>query len=1019
MPVNNINRTMQMSALPFSVNPLVDFMTMMYAGDRLSPRPQPGTTQGLYDAYFLRQQTMQMRAVQQQALATSMPLARLGGINTQSPVFQMMAGFASDPNGPLANFISPWIGGNPMKAQMGYMANLNTQAMTTFGRTGAITLPETSRMMHELNRFAYNHKALGKADLRQNQADILRMAGNQSQLMRSQVDSMFGNDGFINKGAYDTFRTGYSKAADLNNRLADASPNQVEAITKAMVNAFTDSKTKEALKTAFADGSKTGKQLSEEAEKVLQIKEMNNLLGGTLASHITDQENLGVMRPTGINYKNTMGLNLEDFSSAFTTLATAKLFGKGTTNADFLGSRPADMIDAAKGMFGNNLSGGEAMQELSNLLGVSSVNLGDAGDSSKLTASLRNFKALGRNADIAVEALIGLVHDANRVASQTEGLRYLGGKENIKLVDEVVRRATGMAGAASNDYVRRQGGMPGLVANQMEATFSAMSQPISRQVAALSYQYQGNAGAQALINQFLNTEGVHNAGGFSQLVHGLSRQTGVATTALTQASMNSTAQNLGMRMNPEGFRKLGESAVADRFLRDVNRVGWLSGAGRNYGDRLINALSKNGQIDPDALLANPLISQSPQLLQFVEANKNMLATGLMHRSENGRATLRRLAEATASDRQMEEYVNQNYGHLNAPAGQAMLNELFKMGPDGRFSDFFKPLVDAQGLGDIREIAINSSAINGATTLQQVAQRSKFYKLDGKYDADLTARRQTELGSYADTNNTVSKLARAAGLSESELLEKMGSFHTEIKGADGVMISPEKQRDQFIDGLASNITGMTPTQRDAFKRMDHAGKAKMLRDMGLAGVNMSDLAAVKGGLEAGHRRIVSNKIVQPGLQRIDKDFNKVASETKVKGYNALLETANTHGKTAMSNALNVNDLLNGNFDATTQAGKEMMSARNQFIKENIGEKRAGEDDAAYFARAMANPEFKQFAARTSKFANDAGGIRDIGARAAGGATDSLPVSMKKLTDLVDKMPAVIEKLTAAIQEATKT
>lgn len=1019
--MNNIHRTMQMSALPFSVNPLVDFMTMMYAGDRLSARPQPGTTQGLYDAYFLRQQTMQMRAAQQQALAGSMPLARLGGINTQSPVFQMMAGFAGDPNGPVANFISPWIGGNPMKAQMGYLANLNTQAMTTFGRTGSITLPETSRMMHELNRFAYNHKALGTTDLRQNQADLLRTAGNHGGIMQAQMASMFGQDGMINQGAYDKFRTGYSKAADLNSKLADATnPRQVEEITKAMVNAFTDSKTKEALKTAFADGSKTGKQLSEEAEKALQIKTMNNLLGGAVASHITDQTNLGVMRPTGINYQNTMGLNLEDFSGAFTTLATAKLFGKGTTHKDFLGAKPADMIDAAKGLFGNNLSGGEAMQELSDLLGVSSVNLGDSGDSSKLTDSLRNLKALGRNADIAIEAMVGLVRDANRVASQTEGLQYLGGKENIKLVDDVVRRATAIAGASSNDYVRRQGGMPGVVAGQMEATFSAMSQPISRQVAALAYQYRGNGQAQQAIEQYLKTDGMHNAGGFSQLVHRLSGVTGMATSQLLQSSMNTTAQNMGMRMNPEGFRKLGESAVADRFLRDLNRVGRLSGAGVGYGDRLIDALASKGQIDPDELLSNPLISQSPQLLQFVQSNKGILANGLMQRSRVGRGVLTQLSEATAADRTMEDFINKNYGHLNAPAGQAMLNELFKMGPDGRFTDFFRPLVDGPGLADLRRVAENSAAINGATTFQQVSERATFYEANGKaLGADASQKLKSELAGYSDPSNTVSKLARAAGLSESELLEKMGSFKTEIKDHNNRTITVEEQRNSYIDGLASNIPGMTLAQRDAFKSMDHSEKAKKLRELGLAGVNMSDLGAVKGGLMTKHRRIAADLAMQKGFDKVDSRLSDVIKAKPVKGYEDLERAALQDSQTKGSKTLSLNDVLSANFDANTEAGKRMMEARNKFLKGYVGEKRRDETDDAYFARAMDNRDVKQFVTKTSQLAKQAGTVRGMAADAAGSPTDSLPTSMKKLTELMDKMPDLLKGLTNAIQEATKT
>lgn len=1025
MPVNPIHRTMQTTALPFSVNPIVDLMTMFYAGERLSPRPQSGTTQGLYDAYYLRQQTMQMRAAQQQALASSMPLARLGGINTDSPIFQMMAGLAGDPNGAVANFISPWIGGNPMKAQMGYLANLNTQAMTTFGRTGSITLPETSRMMHELNRFAYHHKAIGVADLRQNQADIMRVAGNHGGIMSDQIASMFGQDGRINQGSYDQFRTGYSKAADLNSKLANTTdPKQVENIQKAMINAFTDEKTKKALETAFAKGG-SGKQLSEEVEKVLQIKKMNSLLGGTLASHITDQNNLGRMRPTGINYQNTMGLNLEDFSGAFTTLATAKLFDKSTTHKDFLRSAPADLIDAAKGLFGNDKSGAEAMAELQEMLGVSFFNAGNLSESSKLTDSIRNLKALARNADISLEAMIGLVKDANRISSQIQGLQYLGGKENVRLVDDVVRRATAIAGAASNDYVRRQGGMPGVVAGQMEATFSAVSQPISRQVAALAYQFRDNAQAQQAIAQYIQSDNMHNAGGFSQLVRRLSGVTGMATSQLLQASQNTTAQNMGTRMNPTGFRHLGESAVANRFIRDLNRVGHLSRMGSNYGQRLIDQLAAKGQIDPDELLANPIISQSPQLLRFVEANKGILANALMQRSPAGRRVLHELDQATKQDRIMEEFINKNYGHLNAPAGQAMLDQMFKMGPDGRFTDFFKPLIDGTGtnLADLQRVAENSAVIHNATTFQQVNERATFFDPNtGRVlGAEATAALKRELAGYNDTshvNNVVSKLARSTGVSESELLEKMNSFKTETKDANGRIISIEEQRNNYITQLAQNA-GLTAEQTERFRRMNHADAAKKLRELGLAGVNMNDLDAVKGGLRAKHRNIVVDLALKKGYAKVDERLAATIKPNTIKGYADLERAALQDSQNKGSKTLSLNDVLTGNFDPASEAGKRMMEARNKFLKGHIGDKRADETDEAYFARGMENKVVKQFVTRTAELAKKAGVIKNIGQQAGGAPTDTLPTSMKKLTELMDKLPGLLTALTTALQEATKT
>ncbi|NBQ70964.1 MAG: hypothetical protein EBU46_19885, partial [Nitrosomonadaceae bacterium] len=362
-----------MTALPFSTgSSAADFMIMAKYGPNLAPRPQPGTTQGLYDAMYLRQRTLDMRGAGLNALATSMPFARLGGVNQQSMAFQAIGGFLSDPNGPAANFLSPFIGGNPMKAQMGLYANLNTQAMSTFGRMGPVSLPETSSMMHSLNHFAYNYRARSNADLGIGRADVLRMAGREG--LSDRIGGLFAGDK-IDVGRYDVERGRNRRLAGLQDQLGETNnANRIDSIKKQMVDAFTDPKTKEALEKAFTKGAGKGKETAEEVEKVLKIKTMNQMLSGVVAGHINDQNNIGKMLPSGINYGHTMGINLEDFTSAFTSAASNKLFSKSGSFEKFLGTGKAGtLLDSLKGIFGNDRSGNELMEGLSDILGNSHV----------------------------------------------------------------------------------------------------------------------------------------------------------------------------------------------------------------------------------------------------------------------------------------------------------------------------------------------------------------------------------------------------------------------------------------------------------------------------------------------------------------------------------------------------------------------------------------------------------------------------------------------------------------------
>src|SRR5687767_11513866 len=91
-------------------NPMLDFTVAALMQNRMVPRPAPGTTQSIYDAYQMRERNMQFLQARNSAFANNLLFQRLGGVNQNTATFQIMSSLASDPDGAAMRFLSPLIG---------------------------------------------------------------------------------------------------------------------------------------------------------------------------------------------------------------------------------------------------------------------------------------------------------------------------------------------------------------------------------------------------------------------------------------------------------------------------------------------------------------------------------------------------------------------------------------------------------------------------------------------------------------------------------------------------------------------------------------------------------------------------------------------------------------------------------------------------------------------------------------------------------------------------------------------
>lgn len=141
-------------------NPIADMLGMLMMGHSFAPTPQGN--QSVYDSYLIRERSRQFLNIQQTAFANNM-MFRAAGFNPQSGAM-LGAGLAfGGPDGLGTRLVAPFVGGNPVAAQMGLYANLTGQTMGTFGRIGNVGAGETTKMMNELYKGFYRQKEIDPA----------------------------------------------------------------------------------------------------------------------------------------------------------------------------------------------------------------------------------------------------------------------------------------------------------------------------------------------------------------------------------------------------------------------------------------------------------------------------------------------------------------------------------------------------------------------------------------------------------------------------------------------------------------------------------------------------------------------------------------------------------------------------------------------------------------------------------------------------------------------------------------
>lgn len=581
--------------------------------------PQPTNGQDMYDALMQRERSQHFMNLQSSSFSNNMLNQSLG---ISGPAAAMVGRMAGSPEGGLARMLSPMVGGNPMAASMQTYAGLSgASTMGAFGRIHSVSEEETQGVMNSLaNNFYKTQLFGGKGGIAE------ELQGKNAKFLNSLVDKgdkasikhlkdsgiafEETKDGKIkdpeelkrsiaaidvtsgSRGNESTESTRARDSATIKKMDAQAMRKDLSAATaeyeedddtsaegKAKREAFKKSKqlaggqlrsnvmSRLAMSGAEFDAKYMGETKSGEKtllkDKLQRDMEKSTELN-TFEKNRLESDQFGAIgfKRKGVNFENTRGFKLEDFTSGYAKAAELRMLG------DSRGKSPEEMMDkfsknaggamaAARSIFGNR-SGGELMQKASDLMGVSSADMSSASGAKEVEDMLRKVKSTARVAGLSVKHMMGIIEATREMARNNPQLQHMnqGGLTNLAVASSMHAAAAGTQ-MSSADF-RNAGAGQGIMAGETKSSLAFAQSGMGRLMAVALAQAKSRGKGdemKKLIESGKFTPDALARGGYTEIA----KVAGVTTGSLSY-----------MASDPE---------VAARALKDKDTTDTVNGVG--------------------------------------------------------------------------------------------------------------------------------------------------------------------------------------------------------------------------------------------------------------------------------------------------------------------------------------------------------------------------------------------------------------------------------------------------------
>lgn len=667
-------------------NPMLNFMLSRLFGQNLAPRPSSG--EDMYDAFVQRQRSQHFLHLQSSGAANNVLFKALGMSNAMTNTMSQLV--MSSPESAAGKFLSPFMGGNPMAASMQLYGGLTgVNAMGNFGgRMSNISVGETEATMNALMDVMFktqSYEGPGGAREEMNKK-------HQQELLKLAEDSK--NDEILRK-------RGINVARDANGQLTEASKRQISSFE--IARGYDDPEKQETtnLRNAVSERRQTANKLQRELSEVLSLseddkdkqkklkdlrKEVSSELGlskkaedemfdaktfGTKGAKdaskaiesyakLTPDEKAAMKAEAvreagkvykGINYENSLGLKVEDFTSGF--VRAANLRGMGETQGKSIAGQMQDFaknsagaMSAARSIFGDK-SGGELVSKISEMMGEK-MNLGTQQGGQEAEKFLRDAKATADVAGVSIKTMLGIIDSTKELMANNPRLANISSYATTKMaVNAIAKTADIAAGMSAKEY-QRAGGTTGILSTLTQENNAFLESGISQQIAGISSMTKGlgtmtdeNGQTYDPHSQFLEmvrkgeiTARTLATGEAQQKISRIT-QGKVNAAAITRAGTDPLAAAMGMK-DTDTVTALSEGADAV-----VNQTFWDSS--RGYGLNRESVLEqikterekqKRGEAfkTPEEILqteASIALAGDPQKMEAFTRNKRRLTQGLV------------------------------------------------------------------------------------------------------------------------------------------------------------------------------------------------------------------------------------------------------------------------------------------------------------------------------------------------------------------------------------------------------
>lgn len=600
---NPQQRMMSSGGISFQ-NPMLDLIFLMLSGGQIAPRPAPNMAQSRFEAMGMRQLTYRQFEAQRTSFANNLLHQKFGGVDPNSAAMSFLSPLLADANGPVAKMLSPFVGGNPMAAQMHILAQMRGQSMHGMGRVDPISSSEADSVMSTLYRNFYTHKMITSNDVKESEdklklraAKYIKGAGLDPAAMED-FSSLIGTEGGtgkfkdkylkgVNKGkimsAVDDYKTALSDIATSTPAAEQATAfKKLEATTlknfdENVVAGIGDPATKKKLSEIFAHIVATGGK--EGVDKM--TKQLKDNVGG-LVTMLEYQDKykkqLHQVVPIAVDFTKSRGQNIEQIAEGYTSAHRLGLFNQDASPTssmkDYM-ERGVPILDVAQSVLGNDKSATQINMALKDMMGVERASFSDD-SSKKLLEQLYRINAVSNVHDVDKLDLLSIMQDARGKFSMNPNLRMVGG---LSINDMMLKQFSNVAAysmSLSPDERYKAGGPVGIMGNVVDRTIEDSEMEQKQQLAA-TYQYFKNTGNEKGMEETANLINDPNAhlsqGNFYRGMSKIARvvgmnqyelldRTGAANKTLREQGMATAVSDPKIR---DGFDSIGSKARWDAW----------------------------------------------------------------------------------------------------------------------------------------------------------------------------------------------------------------------------------------------------------------------------------------------------------------------------------------------------------------------------------------------------------------------------------------------------------------------